>query len=147
MSGLSCSTHFCCVTRDLSLWRVDSVVVASGLSCSVAYGILVPRPGMEPVSLAVEGGFLTTGPRGKSQVGLLTCRTVRQWACAVFRCYGRNKWLMEIYRENTVLPRGQGWSSFGRLRSHYMYLCKENSRGCMRCVHQWAATCLVGREH
>ena len=146
MSGLSCSTHLCYVMRDLSLWRVDSVVVASGLSCSVAYGILFSLPGMEPVSLAVEGGFLTTGPRGKSQVGFLTCRTVRQWACAVFRCYGRNKWLMEIYRENTVLPRGQGWSSFGRLMSYYMYLCK-NSRGCIRYVHQWAATCLVGREH
>ena len=84
-SALSCSTHLCCVMRDLSLWHVDSVVAASGLSCSVAYGILVPWPGMEPVSLALEGGFLTTGPQGKPQVGLLTCRTVRQWACVVLR--------------------------------------------------------------
>ena len=84
-SALSCSTHLCCVMWDLSLWHVDSVVAASGLSCSVAYGILVPWPGMEPVSLALEGGFLTTGPQGKPQVGLLTCRTVRQWACVVLR--------------------------------------------------------------
>ena len=27
----------------------------------MAYGILIPRPGMEPVSPALEGGFLTTG--------------------------------------------------------------------------------------
>ena len=36
-----------------------------GLSCSVACGILVLGPGIEPASLAVEGGFLTTGPPGK----------------------------------------------------------------------------------
>ena len=45
-----------------------SVVVAQGLSCPVAYGILVPRPGIEPVSPALEGGFLTTGPPGKSPI-------------------------------------------------------------------------------
>ena len=36
-----------------------------GLSCSVACGILVPGPGIEPTSPALEGGFLTTGPPGK----------------------------------------------------------------------------------
>ena len=46
--------------------RVGSVVVVHGLSCPVACGILVPRPGIEPTSLALEGGFLTTGPPGKS---------------------------------------------------------------------------------
>ena len=43
-----------------------SVVVACGLSCPAACGILVPRPGIEPASPALEGGFLTTGPPGKS---------------------------------------------------------------------------------
>ena len=38
----------------------------SGLSCPVACGILVPRPGAEPVSPALEGVFLTTGSPGKS---------------------------------------------------------------------------------
>ena len=42
------------------------LVVADGLSCSVAYGIF-PDPGIELVSLAMVGGFLTTGPPGKSQ--------------------------------------------------------------------------------
>ena len=40
---------------------VGSVVVAHGLSCSVACG-----PGLEPVSPALAGGFVTTAPPGKS---------------------------------------------------------------------------------
>ena len=32
----------------------------------MARGILVPRPGFQPASPALEGGFFTTGPRGKS---------------------------------------------------------------------------------
>ena len=37
----------------------------------MAYGILVPPPGMEPVSPALEGGFLTTGSSGKSPNGVV----------------------------------------------------------------------------
>ena len=37
-----------------------------GLSCSVACGILVLPPRTEPTSSALHGGFLTTGPPGKS---------------------------------------------------------------------------------
>ena len=33
-----------------------------------AWGILAPRLGVEPVSAALEGKVLTTGPSGKSQV-------------------------------------------------------------------------------
>ena len=44
-----------------------SVVVARGLSCPTACGILLLRPGFEPASPALESGFLTTGPPGKSQ--------------------------------------------------------------------------------
>ena len=43
-----------------------SVVVARGLCCPMAGGILVPRPGIEPTFPALEGGFLNTGPPGKS---------------------------------------------------------------------------------
>ena len=32
----------------------------------MACGILVPPPGIEPMSPALQGGFLTTGPLGKS---------------------------------------------------------------------------------
>ena len=81
-SGLSCGTW------DLSLWHAGfslvvshgllsscvarapehagSVVAANGLSCPAACGILVPQPGIEPASPALEGGFLTAGPPGKS---------------------------------------------------------------------------------
>jgi len=49
----------------LSLEHVGSVVVALGLfSGPLAYGILVPWPEIEPVSPALEGGFLTAGPQG-----------------------------------------------------------------------------------
>ena len=41
---------------------MGSVVAACGLSCPAAYGILVPQPGIEPASSALEGRFLTTGP-------------------------------------------------------------------------------------
>ena len=36
------------------------------LSCPTACGILVLQPGIEPMSPALEGRFLTTGPPGKS---------------------------------------------------------------------------------
>ena len=83
VSGLSCGM------RDLSLqcassslWHagfplvvawgrgapehVGSVAVACRLSFPTACGILVPQPGIEPTSPALEGRFLTTGPPGKS---------------------------------------------------------------------------------
>ena len=44
---------------------MDSVVVAHGPSCSSACGGL-PRSGVKPMSPALTGGFLTTGPAGKS---------------------------------------------------------------------------------
>ena len=65
----------CCLQRMGSLLRRTgfsgcgaraSLVVACGLSCPVARWILVPRPGIKPVSPALEGRFLTTGPQGKS---------------------------------------------------------------------------------
>ena len=43
-----------------------SLVAVQGLNCPVTCGILVAQPGIEPVAPALEGGFLTTGPPGKS---------------------------------------------------------------------------------
>ena len=45
---------------------VRSLVVAHGLSCPAACGILVPQPGIEPLSPALGGRFSTPGPPGKS---------------------------------------------------------------------------------
>ena len=49
-----------------ALEHVGSVVVVCGLSCPVPCGILVPQQGIEPVSPALQGGFLSIGPPGKS---------------------------------------------------------------------------------
>ena len=43
------------------------------LSCSVAGGIFVPGPRIEPTSPALQGGFLTTGLPGKSYRSLNNC--------------------------------------------------------------------------
>ena len=50
--------------------HVGSVVVACRLSCFMTCGILLPQPGIEPTFPALQGGFLTTGPPGKSPVEL-----------------------------------------------------------------------------
>ena len=61
----SCSTH-----ASLAAARAPectgSGVVACGLTCHAVCGILVPWPGIEPMSFALEGRFLTIGPPGKS---------------------------------------------------------------------------------
>ena len=43
-----------------------SVSVLLRLSCSAECGILLPRPGIEPMFPALQGRFLTTGPQEKS---------------------------------------------------------------------------------
>ena len=79
-SGLYCGRrdrH--CIKRNLSLCCTDalvggvqapgcsgSVVAVLRLNCSAVCGILVPQPGTEPASPALQGRFLTTGPPGKS---------------------------------------------------------------------------------
>ena len=62
-----------CGLSSCGMWALEcagSVVAACRLSCPVACGILVPRPGIKPMSPALEGGFLTTGPPGKSHTYL-----------------------------------------------------------------------------
>ena len=39
--------------EDLSLWHVGPVIVACRPSCPTARGVLVPSPGIEPVSSAL----------------------------------------------------------------------------------------------
>ena len=82
MLGLSVGTpDLWDIMQDLLLWCTDSsysgglqnmwasVVWVHGLSCPLACGILVPRPDTEPVSLALQGGFLTTGQQGSPSQG------------------------------------------------------------------------------
>ena len=57
--GLGCGTQdLCCPYWDLFTEAYELVVAT--------WGILVPHPGIEPVSPALQGGFSTTGPPGKS---------------------------------------------------------------------------------
>ena len=60
MLGLCCSA-----------WA--SLVVVGRLSCPVTCGILVPPPGIKPMSPALGSEFLTTGPLGKSLLCFLDC--------------------------------------------------------------------------
>ena len=46
------------------------------LSCPAVCGILVPGPGIEPVSPALVGGFLTTGSPGKSLLFLFNASEI-----------------------------------------------------------------------
>ena len=56
-----------CFLWALSLLCTDSpVVLLCWLNCSEPYGILVPWPGIEPMSPALKCEIFTTGPSGKS---------------------------------------------------------------------------------
>ena len=71
----SCLYFCCCLFICLSIGCIrsqlqhmgsllqctDSLVGTHRLSCPVACGILVPQPGIEPKSPALQGRFLTTG--------------------------------------------------------------------------------------
>ena len=57
--------------RLQELWCVGSVVVVRGFGCPEACGILAPRPGIEPVSSALAGGF-SSGPPAKFVTFLLS---------------------------------------------------------------------------
>ena len=76
-SGLSCG-----------VWT-SHLVVACGLSCSEAVlptrisGILVPWPGINPASPALEAGFLTTGPSGKS-LEIYLAPSLSSYLCSFF---------------------------------------------------------------
>ena len=68
--GLLIAVASRCRARALGAWA--SVVVACGLSsCGTQAWLLcgtwdLPGPGLEPMSPALAGGFLTTAPPGKS---------------------------------------------------------------------------------
>ena len=63
--GLQQLWHVGSVVVARGLQSTGTVVVVHGLSCSVACGIF-PEPGLEPMSPALAGRFLTTAPPGKS---------------------------------------------------------------------------------
>ena len=54
------------LTAEHRLQSMGLVAVVLGLSCPSAYGIFLDQ-GSEAVSPALAGGFLSTGPPGKSR--------------------------------------------------------------------------------
>ena len=52
----------------------QTLAAVRGLSCSAACGTLVPHPGIEPASLALQGRFFMAEPPGKSHQALNRCR-------------------------------------------------------------------------
>ena len=64
----------CCITWHLLLWRTDSLVVVRGLSSCGAWAQLLHSmwdlsslARDKPAFPELQGGFLTTGPPGKSR--------------------------------------------------------------------------------
>ena len=64
-------TLFFSIYLPIHFWLHLVLVGARRLICPAACGILVPWPGIEPASPALEGRFLATGPPGKSLHWLL----------------------------------------------------------------------------
>ena len=59
-SGLHCISQ----TLVVQVCELSSCRMAHRLSCCIARGILVPQPGLQLSSPALEGGFLATGSPG-----------------------------------------------------------------------------------
>ena len=58
----------------LFIWLNWVLVAAHGLSCSTLRGILVPQPDIKLTSPTLQGGFLTSGPPGKSLECTFKCK-------------------------------------------------------------------------
>ena len=90
-----------CVTWNFLFRCMTSLIVVRGFSCSMAYGILVPQPGIEPTSPALQSEFLTTGPPGKSLfIFLLLILTVlcKFWTQVLYQIY-----ILQILFSQTVV--------------------------------------------
>ena len=69
--GPSCSTQDLCFLMWIFCWGPWTSSCVFRSPSSVPRGILVSRPGIKPVSPALQGEFLTAGPPSKSQGCLL----------------------------------------------------------------------------
>ena len=97
-----------CGTWAFSLRHMSSVVVACRLSCPVACGILVPQSGIEPTSPALEWGFFTTGPPGRSQDNFyMHWETNYSWDCfiPIFTLLWWSGTEPEYFRSMPILPQ------------------------------------------
>ena len=93
---------------DLSLQCMDSLVVTHRLSCLTICRILVPRPGIEPISLHCKVNFFSTGTPGESPLWALDNtdllahtfggqKSEKSFTGLKSRCHG----IVEALRENS----------------------------------------------
>ena len=76
VGSFHCSTHSSCGMQAHQLWH----------SCSVACRILVSQPRIEPMSPALQGTFLTTGPQQSPYQWSLFLHMALSY-CWVFLCF------------------------------------------------------------
>ena len=78
-----CGGFSCCRARALGAgfsscgsWALERKLSSCGAQAQLLCGMWeLPRPGLEPMSPALAGGFLTTAPPGKSQLLLFLAAT------------------------------------------------------------------------
>ena len=93
-----------------------------GLSCGMrACRILVPQPGIQPISPALQGRFLVTGPLGKS-LGPFLPRNLHQLG---FPC-GSEVQNMRTKQEIWVWSLGQEDPLEKEMAAHPKYSCLEH---------------------
>ena len=111
--------------QDLWLWPA-----APRLSCSSASGILAPQPDSKPMTPALAGRFLTTGPPGKSPQtyfniwGFLGGSVVKKKSSCQSRRHKFNPWVRKIlwrkkwqpilvlFLPGNPMDRGAWWATF-----------------------------------
>ena len=74
----ACNSELQCMAFFSSWGARGSVVAAHGLNYPIVCGILVSHPGIEPTFPALEGGFLTPGPLGKSLCAVFISRSMQK---------------------------------------------------------------------
>ena len=84
-----------------SLWAPECRLCSCGAQVQLFHGMWnLPRPGVEPVSLALQGGYLTTGPPEKPSAPPSCCQ---------------NNFIMIVFHWSTSTPVGDSrqphWSS------------------------------------
>ena len=85
----------CCRVQALELMGFSSC--GTQLSCPAACRILVPGPGIEPVSLALASRFLTIGPPGKSQCTIFWFRLFDLFLHCFLSCTIKFKWMLREF--------------------------------------------------
>ena len=64
--GAQASVVVACGLGSCGLWALECSLSSCGTRAYLLHGMKnLPRPGLEPVSTALAGGFLTTAPPGK----------------------------------------------------------------------------------